>query len=439
LYFIFWGEFAERACFYGMRAILMLYMTKHLVIDEADASTYYYWFKTACYLLPLLGGFIADRYLGKYWTIVGFAVPYVLGQVLLTFGDRDMLFLALGLLAFGSGTIKPNISALLGLTYDQQRPNNLNLRAQAFYWFYLSINIGALSSMLALPLIRDYILKEYNDSGLAYRVAFSIPAVLMAMALLLFALGKPFYAKETPGKAPEQSPEEHADMWQHLFPLLGVFLLYVLFWIPYEHNDTQWVLFADKNMDTSTPWLAKLGGPDKLSGDAYQWTNALGVIILIPFFAWFWPRVDPTGRRITPIQKMCAGFIFTASAPLVMAVCAFMAEKGIVVSALWLGLAYFLLTLGEVLLYGTGLDFSYGQAPSSMKSTITACFLLTNAIGNFFNSFWARNYNNPDGLFPLTPLQFFAFDVSLPLLGAVLILIIGRRFHLAHRAGNSGM
>ncbi|HMO36473.1 MAG TPA: hypothetical protein PKA06_10565, partial [Gemmatales bacterium] len=103
LYFIFWGEFAERSCYYGMRAILALYMTTYLLIPEADATSYYSWFKMACYLLPLLGGVIADRWLGKYWTIVGFAVPYVLGQCLLTFGDRDTLLFALGLLAFGSG------------------------------------------------------------------------------------------------------------------------------------------------------------------------------------------------------------------------------------------------------------------------------------------------------------------------------------------------
>ncbi len=448
LYFIFWGEFAERSCYYGMRAILALYMTTYLLIPEADATSYYSWFKMACYLLPLLGGVIADRWLGKYWTIVGFAVPYVLGQCLLTFGDRDTLLFALGLLAFGSGVIKPNISSLLGMTYDQKRPGNINLRFAAFQYFYFAINIGALVSMLALPLVRDSIQGEQPKEitmqtpeqrermKAAYTTAFAIPAALMFASLIVFAIGKKHYATETsPQAEPVMTEEEKRNQWKVLGSLLGVFLLYVLFWIPYEHNDIQWIFFAKKYMTLDTPWLARVGGPEKLSADAFQWINSLGVLVLIPFFAWYWPKVDPTGRRISPIQKISLGLVFTACGPAVMALCAYMTEDGAKVSCLWLVLAYFLLTLGEVLTYGTGLDFSYAQAPKSMKSSITACFLLTNAIANFINSFWGRNYDNPEAALPLTPFGFFSVDTALPLLGAVLVLIIGRKFHLAHIQG----
>lgn len=448
LYFIFWGEFAERCCYYGMRAILTLYMTKYLLIPQEDASSYYNLFKMACYLLPLLGGFVADRYLGKYWTIVFFSIPYVIGQSLLAYGDRNMLIFALGLLAFGSGVIKPNISSLLGMTYDQKRPGNINLRGAAFLWFYFAINVGALLSMFALPLIRDGIqgvqpkevatqtAEQKQKMGLAYQVAFSIPAVLMVGALIAFAAGKKHYATEVPGQVHEQTPEEKKQQWKVLVSLLGVFSLYVLFWLPYEHNDTQWVLFADKYMDLSTPWLSAMGGPDKLSADAYQWINSLGVLILIPFFSFLWPRIDPTGRRFSPIQKISWGLVFTASAPLLMAFCAYMAQNGMHVSCLWLVPAYFLLTIGEVLTYGTGLDFSYAQAPPSMKSSITACFLLSNAISNLINSYWTRFYDNPKSTLNVSPFMFFSIDMALPLLGAVLVLIIGRRFHLSHIKGN---
>jgi dipeptide/tripeptide permease len=431
LYFIFWGEFAERACYYGMRAILSLYMIKCLNIEEANATSYYSLYKMACYMLPLLGGYIADRYIGKYWAIVGFSIPYVIGQSLLAYGDRDLLIFSLALLAFGSGVIKPNISSLLGMTYDQQRPGKLNLRAQAFLWFYFSINVGALISQFTLPLVRDYVQNHYSIK-LAYQVAFAIPVIFMVGSLIAFAIGRPYYAVEKPGPGPKLTPEERSKQRKVITSLLGVFLLIVLFWIPYEHNDVQWIYFADKYMDLSTPWLSAHGGPEKISADAYQWINALGVLILLPFFAWFWPRFDPTGKRVSPIQKMFAGFLFTATGPLVMAVCAYFAQHGSSVSALWLVLAYFLLTIGEVLVYGTGLDFSYGQAPTSMKSMITACFLLTNAISNLFNSFWTRNYDNPDGVFPLPPLTFFSIDVVLPIIGGVLMLIVGRRFHQEH-------
>src|SRR4051812_38326492 len=79
-WFIFWGEFAERSSYYGMRAILFLYLTKAMKFPDAAANEIYSYFKMACYFLPLVGGFIADRWLGRYWTIVGFSIPYVLGH-----------------------------------------------------------------------------------------------------------------------------------------------------------------------------------------------------------------------------------------------------------------------------------------------------------------------------------------------------------------------
>jgi dipeptide/tripeptide permease len=447
LWFIFWGEFAERCCYYGMRAILMLYLVRYLRLADEDANSTYSYYKMACYLFPLLGGFIADRFLGKYWTIVGFAVPYVIGQALLAFGDRSTLIFALGLLAFGSGVIKPNISSLLGMTYDQLRPGQEYLRFKAFQYFYFAINVGALLSMFALPLIRDAIQGDQPKDillqteeqkvrmGLAYSVAFSIPAALMFFSLILFAIGKQYYAVEKVHEPDPNESEQPGSTWKVIGPLLGVFLLYVLFWIPYEHNDTQWVLFANKYMLLELPWTGSDGTPAKISADAFQWINSLGVLILIPFFAWFWPKVDPTGRRISPIQKIALGLLFTATGPAVMTFCAWMASRGMTVSCLWLILAYFMLTTGEVLAYGTGLDFSYGQAPSKMKSQITACFLLTNAIGNFINASWGRNYDNPEAAFPMSPLAFFSVDMALPLTGAVLVLIVGRKFHQAHVSG----
>src|SRR5207237_1195502 len=121
-WFFFWGEFAERCSYYGMRAILALYMIDKLGLSEANASTYNSFFIAATYFLPLLGGWVADRFFGKYWTIVGFSLPYILGHVILGVQDFWFMCFALLLLAMGSGVIKPNISTLMGLTYDQQRP-----------------------------------------------------------------------------------------------------------------------------------------------------------------------------------------------------------------------------------------------------------------------------------------------------------------------------
>src|SRR6476646_8556403 len=154
-WFFFWGEFAERCSYYGMRAILALYMTERLGVDKADAGTFMSLFIAACYFFPLVGGYVADNFFGKYWTIVGFSIPYVVAQFLVGTEDRYLVFGALALLAMGSGVIKPNISTLMGLTYDQQRPGQDQLRTAAFSWFYLSINVGAALSQFAMPWLRN--------------------------------------------------------------------------------------------------------------------------------------------------------------------------------------------------------------------------------------------------------------------------------------------
>src|ERR1700722_12284325 len=130
--FFFWGEFSERCSFYGMKAILPIYLTAILAMPDTDASTTMNRFKAGCYLLPLLGGFLADRFFGKYWTIVGFAIPYVLGHFILGIPTHFALIIALILLAGGSGVIKPNISTLMGKTYDQKRPGQKALLTSAF-------------------------------------------------------------------------------------------------------------------------------------------------------------------------------------------------------------------------------------------------------------------------------------------------------------------
>jgi len=277
LYFIFWGEFAERCSYYGMRALLPLYLTSTLLYSDTQMAGFYSYFKAACYFLPLVGGIIADRYLGRYWSLAIFMIPYLIGQFLLTVPDRSFMLVALVLLAAGSGIIKPNISSLLGMTYDQKRPGQAALRTQAFSIFYFAINLGALLSMLFLPMIRSsvrdaelaknnivletlkpgrtiisdgkeikidkerdaYILdgKEElptkdprvlaaNQRG--YGIAFQVPAWLMFASMVVFLLGKKTYAVETIQRK-ELTEEEKAQRWKTLGTLAGVFGMIVIF------------------------------------------------------------------------------------------------------------------------------------------------------------------------------------------------------------------
>jgi dipeptide/tripeptide permease len=336
-WFFFWGEFAERASYYGMRAILTLYMTERLGVDKSDAGTFMSFFIAGCYLLPLVGGYLADNFFGKYWTIVGFSIPYVIGQFIVGIENKYVVLGALALLAMGSGVIKPNISTLMGLTYDQQRPGQEQLRSSAFSWFYLAINIGALMSQLGVPYLRT----EYG-----YSTAFMFPAGLMALALTVFAAGKRFYAKEVlqkkvVGTIGEHIPdgttltglpikykvvlaaEKAADRTlklQTLGRIGSLFLLITFFWAIFDQSASTWIFFADTYMD-----LHLLGVP--VTADQIQSSNALFIVTMLPLSVVFFNILAKQGFKIRPTDKMIVGFILTATSMVVLALAGFLAGK----------------------------------------------------------------------------------------------------------------
>jgi POT family proton-dependent oligopeptide transporter len=360
--------------------------------------------------------------------------------------------------------IKPNISTLMGQTYDQLRPGQESLRTAAFNWFYLSINVGALISMFCLPLVRDYViernlapevvaqarangeeLSKYASQEVlqeAYATAFAFPAWLMVGSLLIFASGKRYYATET-RQTHVLTPEERRLQWRTLGRLFGIFALVVLFWFGYEHNDTLWVAFNRDYVDLRVPIFDRQLSPDQL-----QFLNALFVIILIPVFNVVFTRLDPQVKIFTPMRKILAGFLLTAAAIGIMSLAGFLVQgqtQQVVqagktveiatakVSILWPTIAYIVLTCGEVLLYGTMLELAYTAAPKSMKGFITACFLLTNTLGNFLNMVWMPQYggslaDEASKRGPLLPGEFFGITALCVLVAAVVFLFVGKQF-----------
>ena len=308
-WFFFWGEFAERCSYYGMRAILSLYMIDILGFSKANAGTYVTIFIGLCYILPLLGGWIADNLFGKYWTIVGFSIPYVIGQLLVGIEDPVFVFIALGLLAMGSGVIKPNISTLMGLTYDQQRPGDTQLRSDAFSMFYFSINVGAALSQFAMPMLRD---------NFGYQRAFLFPAALMVLALIIFAAGKKYYAVEQVGKARVIDEEERKMRWVVLLRLLGLFALVMFFWAIFDQAATTWIFFADTYMDCT------IFGQE-VSADQIQAFNPVFILVLLPMFPILWRFLASRGINVRPTDKMVLGFILTAVTMGIMAIAGYLA------------------------------------------------------------------------------------------------------------------
>src|ERR1043165_2495184 len=279
-WFIFWGELAERCAYYGVRALFWLYMVDELFATiipdktgrENWADQVAYFFKAACYLTPLAGGFIADRYLGKYWTIVGFAVPYVFGPILLGVPIPIVYYIRRGILVIGTGVIKPNISTLMGMTYDQKRPGDTNLRTDAFFMFYFAINLGSTFSYLILPIVANQT---------SYAVGFAIPSVLMAIALAFFALGKRHYAVEVIERR-QTTPEEKAERRRVLARIFGIFAMIILWWAAFDQNDVTWLRFI---RDHVTLHIDLFFVSFNMLPNQPHSLNPILVLILVPMFS----------------------------------------------------------------------------------------------------------------------------------------------------------
>ena len=203
----------------------------------------------------------------------------------------------------------------------------------------------------------------------------------------------------------------------------------VFFWVGYEHNDSLWVFFARDYVDLSIPGLTSPIAPDQV-----QFLNPLFVLTMIPFFNWVQKKVDPEVRVLTATKKMLIGFALGAVASGVMSAAGYLTEStGAKVSIAWLVAAYVVLTAGEVLLVGTGLELSYAAAPKNLKGFVTACFLLTNTLANFINAWMCQLYGGSltdpvEKRGPLSPGTFFGMTTLIVAAAAIGFFFVGRRF-----------
>lgn len=406
-WFVFWGELAERASFYGMKALLVLYMIDKLGYSDANSSTVASFFTALAYILPIVGGYIADHYLGKFRTIIYFAIPYILGHIILgTFDNNVGLYVALALLAGGSGSIKPNISTLMGLMY--QKEGKSHLLSQAFSWFYMAINIGAASTTTTLPFIRD----KYG-----YGAAFMAPTVMMVIALAIFYMGKKYYPQEDMralAKTPK-TPEEKAEERSVLLRLSGLFALIVFFWSVFDQSYSTWTLFARDYLELNTVF-------GRIPPDAIQGLNPILIVALSPLFAWIWSRTDKSEtNRLSSPRKMLLGFFAVTFCMGVMTVAGFMAATQ-KISILWEAGAYVLMTCAELCISVIGLQLAFEEAPVRMKSTITGIWLCTIFLGNVLAGFFSRFY-------PMTtPGKYFSAMLAMIVLVTIAFYFVGRRF-----------
>ena len=373
--YIIGNEAAERYSFYGMKAILVIFMTKYLMdsdgarapMSETEATTWFHLFNSAVYFTPLLGAIVADAFFGKYKTIISLSIVYCLGHLALAL-DETRLGLAVGLtlIAIGAGGIKPCVSAHVG---DQFGKSNGHLLTKIFGWFYFSINLGAFASQIMTPVLLD---------RFGPHIAFGVPGGLMLLATIVFWMGRREFVHIPAGGIDFLRETFSKEGLKIIGRLCIIYLFVAVFWSLFDQSGSKWVLQADR-MDRN--WLGIEWLPSQINA-----INPIMIMVFIPIFAWLiYPGLNKV-FPLTPLRKMGIGFFVAVPSFLIPAWIEMQINAGHLPNIIWQLLAYVFLTAAEVFISITALEFSYTQAPKKMKSLILGFFLISVSMGNLFTA-----------------------------------------------------
>ena len=503
--YIVGNEACERFSFYGMRSILVAYMTGMLLMSKNEATEVVHLFIACTYLMPLLGAWLADRFLGRYRTIFSISLLYCLGNAVLAMADfagdaetrKWVLFAGLAIIAVGAGGIKPCVSAFVGdqVPEDEKNGPTMTRLYAAFYW---SVNLGSFFSFLVIPWVRQ---------NWGYSWAFGIPGIFMALATLIFWLGRRKYNHVPPtqpeflralltrmfrgaaaacarfgGEAVARATNTAIGIaafiviapivillgnWAHggaeqlatlsgaseiisafcglialllyiivlalaglklatatgmkgflglagsmifnsreetnarfseseqrgvrnLARVLVVFLMIIPFWSLYDQTASSWVLQGKEMQSIDLSW-----GSLRFSfgAEEMQSFNPLLIMIFVPLVTLFvYPYI---GRWGAPLKRMGLGILLAGVAYGAVAALQQQIDAGHQLSILWQCIPYFLLTLSEILVSTTGLEYAYTAAGKNLKSIVSSFWLLTSTLGNLLVVFLTSLVNDP--------------------------------------------
>ena len=403
LTFLFTTEMWERFSYYGMRALLVLYMTKYLLLpghaagvvglagvksslaaifgplDVQPLSSQIYGFYTALvYLTPIFGGLLADRVLGQRRTVVIGAILMAIGHFMMAV--EQLFLVALLALILGSGAFKPNISTQVGGLYA---PGDRR-RDRAYSIFYVGINVGAFLAPLVCGTLGE-------AAGWHYGFAAAGVGMLIGLSIYLYAM--PLLPADELQKAKAahavSRPLDRGE-WRGVIAILVLFIPTTLFWATYEQGGNTIVLWADANTDRV---VSLLGLAVEIPTTWFLAFNPFMIFAFTPFVVALWTRQAARGSEPSTISKMALGCFLVAVSYLIMAAAAWHAGAGMA-SWLWLFAYFVVITVGELYLSPIGLSLVTKLAPARSLSMMMGVWLATSFIGNFLagwlGSFWSR-------------------------------------------------
>jgi POT family proton-dependent oligopeptide transporter len=410
----------ERSTYYGMRAILILFMTAMVTtgglgIDDATASSIYGLYISATYLSSLWGGWVADRLIGQQRAVIAGGVLIMLGNAMLVVSDTRFFFVGLIVIVFGTGLLKPNISAMVAQLY----PEGGARRDAGFSIFYMGINLGASLGQVLIPIIAV-------QAG--WKIGFVVPAIGMSLGVIQFWFGRKYLS--VAGARPQGAP---AGWWPvyslilltlllivlaflnviklnpaaisvtanwamialatvyflyliffagldsvergRVFVMIALFVACAMFWMGYEQTGASLTLFADRYTNRDVlGWI--------VPGGAVQSFNSLYIIIFAPFFAALWVWLGKRNLNPSAPFKFALGLMLMGAGFAVMVAASHYVLQGQTVALSWLAITYMFHTWGELCLSPVGLSSMTKLAPARFVGQVMGVWFLATAIGN---------------------------------------------------------
>src|SRR5262245_10192473 len=425
---LFFTEFWERFSYYGMRALLILFMTATaanggLGLDTATAAAIYGFYTSAVYFMGIPGGWIADRLLGQRNAVLYGGILIAMGHYSMAMNIRPLFYAGLVFIVLGTGLLKPNVSSIVGQLYSAEDKR----RDAGFSIFYMGINLGAFLS----PLVCGYL-----GQRVGWHWGFGAAGVGMTLGLIQYLLGQ-----SRLGQAGhlQEKPKDAGRLWggvivailattaifyflwdyrdfvllfgtigvfayllrqgrdsverKRIWAIIAFFVFAMLFWAGFEQAGSSLNLFADRFTNNS---ILGFDFPSSF----FQSVNPLGIFVFAPVFAWLWVNLGK--REPSSPAKFAYGLVFLSLGFLVVAMASIVSAQGegSRVSPMWLIVLYALHTIGELCLSPVGLSTVTKLAPERLVGSMMGVWFLAASLGNFVGGRIAGRFET----FPLPKL-----------------------------------
>lgn len=404
---LFLTEMWEKFSYYGMRALLVYYMTKALGFPGAKTSLVYGLYTSLIYFTPIIGGALSDRWLGRRRAILLGGSLMALGHFMMAF--PALFYPALGAIAVGNGFYLPNLPSQIGALYDDNDPR----KRSSYNIYYVGINLG---SFLA-PLVCGALGEIYG-----WHYGFASAGLGMCAGLAIYLYGSRWLPPESQRSAPPPTATP-ADGKSRLALFLATGFAVVLFRGAYEQMGNTIALWADASVDRHLGGLV-------IPASWFQALNPLLVFVVTPLLVGMWTRAASRGREVSSLRRMASGALGLAIAYLLLALIAFYArETHQATHWLWLAAFITLLTLAELHILPVGLGLFARLAPPHLAATTIAAWFLAAFAGNLLagalGTLWSR----------IAHADYFALMAAFAVAAAVLLRLLEGPARRAERAG----